>query len=472
MGGMESDVGVWSAAETAQAFAARTLSPVEATRAALRRIAAFNGAVNAYCLVDEDGALEAARASEARWMRGAPLGAIDGVTTSVKDLMLAKGWPTRRASKLTPTTPATEDAPSVARLREAGAVLLGKTTSPEIGWKGVTDSPLFGVTRNPWNVRMTSGGSSGGAAVAAALGMGCLHLGTDGGGSIRMPAGFTGIFGLKPTYGRVPVYPLSTFGTLSHAGPMTRTVGDAALMMNVIARKDARDWFALPPDVVDYSAALGDGLKGLRIAYSPTLGYAKVAPEIAAIVAEAARTFSALGVQVDIVDKVCDDPREDFIKLWTTGCALAARSLPRERRGEMDPGLQAFIGYGESVPHMDYAEADYARGKLGVVFETLFGTYDLLLTPSLPMAAFPTENQVADPATQRHWIDWTPFTFPFNMTRQPAASMPCGFTREGLPVGLQIVGPLNADTLVLRAACAYEHRHPIRLPEAPRGHAS
>jgi len=469
---MESDVGVWSAAETAQAYAARTLSPVEATRAALRRIAAFNGAVNAYCLIDEDGALEAARASEARWMRGAPLSRIDGVTASVKELMLAKGWPTRRASKLTPTTPASEDAPSVARLREAGAVLLGKTTSPEIGWKGVTDSPLFGITRNPWDVRMTCGGSSGGAAVAAALGMGCLHLGTDGGGSIRMPAGFTGIFGLKPTYGRVPVYPLSTFGTLSHAGPMTRTVGDAALMMNVIARKDARDWFALPPDEVDYNAALGAGLKGLRIAYSPKLGYAKVVPEIAAIVAEAAHVFSALGAQVDIVDKVCDDPREDFIKLWTTGCALAARSLPRERRGEMDPGLQAFIAYGESVPHMDHAEADYARGELGVVFETLFGTYDLLLTPSLPMAAFPADSQVADPATQRHWIDWTPFTFPFNMTRQPAASMPCGFTREGLPVGLQIVGPLNADALVLQAARAYEHGHPIRLPEAPREHAS
>jgi aspartyl-tRNA(Asn)/glutamyl-tRNA(Gln) amidotransferase subunit A len=469
---MEFDVGVWSAAETAQAFAARTLSPVEATRAAFRRIAAFNGAVNAYCLVDEDGALEAARAAEARWMRGTPLSAIDGVTASVKELMLAKGWPTRRASKLTPTTPASEDAPSVARLREAGAVLLGKTTSPEIGWKGVTDSPLFGITRNPWDVRMTSGGSSGGAAVAAALGMGCLHLGTDGGGSIRMPAGFTGIFGLKPTYGRVPVYPLSAFGTLSHAGPMTRTVSDAALMMNVIARKDARDWFALPPDEVDYNAALGAGLKGLRIAYSPTLGYAKVAPEIAAIVAEAAQAFSALGAQVDIVDNVCNDPREDFIKLWTTGCALAARSLPRERHGEMDPGLQAFIAYGESVAHMDYAEADYARGKLGVVFETLFGTYDLLLTPSLPMAAFPADGQVADPATQRHWIDWTPFTYPFNMTRQPAASMPCGFTREGLPVGLQIVGPLNADALVMRAARAYEQRHPIRLPGAPRGHES
>jgi aspartyl-tRNA(Asn)/glutamyl-tRNA(Gln) amidotransferase subunit A len=469
---MKSDVGLLSAAATAKAFATRALSPVEATRAALDRIAAFNGRVNAYCLVDEDSALAAARAAEERWMRGAPLSPIDGVTASVKELMLAKGWPTRRASKLTPTTPAAEDAPSVARLREAGAVLVGKTTSPEIGWKGVTDSPLFGVTRNPWNLRMTCGGSSGGAAVAAALGLGCLHLGTDGGGSIRMPAAFTGIFGLKPTYGRVPVYPLSTFGTLSHAGPMTRTVGDAALMMNVIARKDARDWLALPADNADYGAALDDGVKGLRIAYAPTLGYANVADDVAALVAEAAQAFSGLGARVETVDNVCDDPREDFIKLWTTGCALAARSLPAERRHEMDEGLQAFIRYGEAIPHMDYAQAEYARGKLGAIFETLFATYDLLLTPALPMPAFPADRQVADPATQRHWVDWTPFTYPFNMTRQPAASMPCGFTSAGLPVGLQIVGPLNADALVLRAARAYETRHPIRLPEGVSGDAA
>jgi aspartyl-tRNA(Asn)/glutamyl-tRNA(Gln) amidotransferase subunit A len=252
---------------------------------------------------------------------------------------------------------------------------------------------------------------------------------------------------------------------------MTRTVGDAALMMNVIARPDARDWFALPPDATDYTAALDDGLKGLRIAYSPTLGYAKVDGEIATLVAEAARAFSALGAQVDTVERVCEDPREDFIKLWTTGCALAARSLPRDRRGEMDPGLQAFIEHGESIPHMDYAEADYARGKLGALFEALFQTYDLLLTPALPMAAFPADTQVADPSTQRHWIDWTPFTYPFNMTRQPAASMPCGFTRAGLPAGLQIVGPLNADALVMRAARAYEREHPIRLPDGVRGHA-
>jgi aspartyl-tRNA(Asn)/glutamyl-tRNA(Gln) amidotransferase subunit A len=468
---MESNIALWSAAETAKAFAARKLSPVEATKAALARIAAHNGAVNAYCLIDETGALAAARAAEDRWMRGTPLSAIDGVSASVKELMLAKGWPTRRASKLTTTAPATEDSPSVARLREAGAVLLGKTTSPEIGWKGVTDSPLFGITRNPWNLATTCGGSSGGAAVAAALGMGCLHLGTDGGGSIRMPAAFTGIFGLKPTYGRVPVYPLSTFGTLSHAGPMTRTVADAALMMNTIACHDARDWFALPPDAADYTASLDEGVKGLRIAYAPTLGYAKVEPEIAAKVAEGARAFEGLGAKIETLDKVCDDPREDFIKLWTTGCALAARSLGGDR-SQMDPGLQAFIAYGESVSHMEYAEADYGRGKLGARFEALFGTYDLLLTPALPMAAFPADAQVANPATQRHWIDWTPFTYPFNMTRQPAAVMPCGFTQTGLPVGLQIVGKLNDDVRVLRAARAYEQRHPIRLPDGVHGHAA
>lgn len=466
MSRLPSDPALWTAADTLRAYRDRTLSPVEATQAALKRIAMLNGAVNAYCLIDAEGALAAARAAEARWAKGAPLSSFDGITASVKELMLAKGWPTRRCSKLTsPEGTWDENAPAVARLREGGAVLLGKTTSPEIGWKGVTDSPLFGITRNPWDTRMTPGGSSGGAAVAAALCMGTLHLGTDGGGSIRMPAGFTGIFGLKPTYGLVPVYPLSTFGTLSHAGPMTRTVGDAALMLDIIAQRDARDWHQLPPTALDFGAGLDSDLKGVRIAYSPTMGYARVSPEVRALTDKAAQAFAEMGATVVPVEHVCEDPREIFIKLWTAGCALAAHYLPRARRHEMDPGLQSFIVQGEAIPHMDYLEAEYERGKLGGRMEAFFGTYDLLLTPSLPMTAFPATQQVADPATQRHWIDWTPFTYPFNMTRQPAASVPCGFAPNGLPVGIQIAGPLHADRLIVRAAHAFEQRHPFRMPE-------
>lgn len=467
---MADDLALLSASELSRGYAARAISPREATEAALARIDRFNEAVNAFCLIDRPAAMAAAEASESRWRRGEPLSAVDGVPTSVKELMYAKGWPTRRCSRATSAQGDwAEDAPAVARLREAGAVLLGKTTSPEIGWKGVTDSQLFGITRNPWDVSKTPGGSSGGAAVAAALGMGALHLGTDGGGSIRMPAAFTGIFGLKPTYGRVPVYPLSTFGTMSHAGPMTRTVSDAALMMNVIARPDRRDWHALPGDNFDYTRGLDEGIAGLRVAFAPTLGFAQVDPEIARLVDDAAAALGKAGAQIERVDRVCDDPKDIFAKLWMSGCALAVRGLGEGARDVIDPGLRAFVEQGEAVPHMDYLAAEYARGNYAMKMQAFFNDFDLLLTPALPLPAFSAEAQVADPAKQRHWIDWTPFTYPFNLTRQPAASMPCGFTKSGLPVGLQIVGPLNADMAVLRAARAYEKAHPIVLPGAPRG---
>ncbi len=244
---MSRELALMPATELLANYRAKKLSPVEATRAALARIAALNGRFNAFCRVDEEGALAAARASERRWQRGEARGLVDGITTSVKDIVLAKGWPTLRGSKaISPDQAWDEDAPAVARLREQGAVLLGRTTTPEFGWKGVTDSPLTGITRNPWNDRTTPGGSSGGAAVAAATGMGALHVGTDGGGSIRIPAGFTGIFGFKQSFGRVPAHPLSPFGTLAHIGPLTRTVADGALMLNVLTLPDERVTFGKP----------------------------------------------------------------------------------------------------------------------------------------------------------------------------------------------------------------------------------
>src|SRR6185437_2384632 len=233
--------------------------------------------LNAFCVVDADRALRAARESEARWMRGTPVGLLDGVPVSIKDLLLTTGWPTLRGSRTVDADQTwNEDAPAVARLREHRAILLGKTTTPEFGWKAVTDSALTGITRNPWSPGKTPGGSSGGAAVAVATGMGALAVGTDGGGSIRIPAGFTGIFGLKPSFGRVPAWPLSLFGTVSHVGPMTRSVEDAALVLDVISKPDVRDWFALPYDERDYRDGLDDGVDGLRIAFAPTLGGAKV----------------------------------------------------------------------------------------------------------------------------------------------------------------------------------------------------
>jgi len=463
---MTSDLCALSAAELLAAYRAKALSPVEATRAALARIAKLNPALNCFILVDEKGALAAARASEARWQKGEPIGLLDGVPASIKDIILTKGWPTLRGSKtVDPKGPWNDDAPAVARLREHGAVLLGKTTTPEFGWKGVTDSPLTGITRNPWNPKKTPGGSSGGSAAAVASGMGPLTIGTDGGGSIRIPCGFTGLFGLKPSFGRVPAWPLSPFGTVAHLGPMTRSVTDAALMLNVLAQPDARDWTSLPYDKRDYLAGLEDGVKGLRIAYSPDLGYAKVDKEIAALVKKAVATFEDLGAKVEQVDPGFDDQLEVFTLHWFPGAAYVVRSIPAAKRKLMDKGLLEVARAGEKITLKQYLDAVTKRGALGVLMNRFHEKYHLLLTPTLPVPAFDAGKEFPGPAGKRRWTDWTPFSYPFNMTQQPAASIPCGLTKAGLPAGLHIVGPKYGDALVLRAARAYETTREFGMPK-------
>jgi len=466
---MAADLCALSASELLALYRAQRVSPVEATRAALARIDRFNPVLNCFNLIDAKSALDSAQASEARWQRDAPLGFLDGVPTSIKDIILTRGWPTLRGSKtVDPKGPWNDDAPAVARLREHGAVFLGKTTTPEFGWKGVTDSPLTGITRNPWNPRKTPGGSSGGSAAAVASGMGALTVGTDGGGSIRIPCGFTGLFGLKPSFGRVPAWPLSPFGTVAHLGPMTRTVTDAALMMNVLALPDARDWHALPYDKRDYLAGLEDGVKGLRIAYSPDLGYAKVDKEIAALVKKAVRVFEDLGAHVDEVDPGFDDQLEVFTLHWFPGAAYVVRNIPAAKRKLMDKGLLEVARAGEKITMKQYQDAVTKRGALGVLMNQFHERYDLLLTPTLPLPAFDAGIEYAGIAKERRWTDWTPFSYPFNLTQQPAASIPCGLTKSGLPAGLHIVGPKYGDALVLRAARAYESAVPIAMPDLSR----
>jgi aspartyl-tRNA(Asn)/glutamyl-tRNA(Gln) amidotransferase subunit A len=458
-----------SATELLAAYRAKTLSPVEVLGAVLERVAALNPLLNCFNLLDGKAALATARASEARWRRGEPVGPLDGVPTSIKDIILTKGWPTLRGSKTVDAAgPWNDDAPAVARLREAGAVLFGKTTTPEFGWKGVTDSPLTGITRNPWNPKKTPGGSSGGSAAAVASGMGPLTVGTDGGGSIRIPCAFTGLFGLKPSFGRVPAWPLSPFGTVAHLGPMTRTVRDAALMMNVLAQPDPRDWHSLPYDRRDYLQGLDDGVKGLRIAYSPDLGYAKVDREIAALVKQAAKAFEDLGAKVEQVDPGFDDQQEVFTLHWFPGAAYVVRNIPQAKRKLMDKGLLEVARAGEKISMQQYQDAVTKRGVLGVLMNRFHEKYDLLLTPTLPLPAFDAGKEVADVVKERRWTDWTPFSYPFNLTQQPAASIPCGLTKAGLPAGLHIVGAKYADALVLRAARAYETVRPVALPELQR----
>ncbi len=460
-----SEIAFASALDLVELYRNKALSPVEAAQALLARLDLLQPSLNAFCVIDRDGALAAARASELRWMEGRPLSPLDGVPATIKDLVLMRGFPTLRGSRLVdPEQDWLEDGPAVARLREAGAVILGKTTTPEFGWKAIGDSPLTGITRNPWNRERTTGGSSAGAAAACAAGIAPLHVGSDGAGSIRIPAAFTGIFGIKASFGRVPAYPSSPMGLLSNVGPMTRNVRDAAAMLNLLARPDPRDPYTLPANARDYLDGIDDGVRGLRIAYSPDLGYAKVDPEIAAACATAALHFADLGATVDGVGAIFPSPREALLTLWAAGAALVLAAYPAARRSLCDPGFVAVATEGEGIRAIDYVAADLVRTALGQRMAEFHQRYDLLLTPMMPVAALPVGQDLNDPSTERSWVDWSPFSYPFNMTRQPAATVPCGLTGGGLPIGLQIVGPLYAEDRVLRAARAFETTQPERRP--------
>jgi len=460
---MSTEFAYCSASELIALYRAKRVSPVQVTRACLARIEALNPRLNAYCLVDAAGALRAAQESEARWSIGSPKGSLDGVPVSIKDLVLTSGWPTLRGSRTVDASqPWIDDAPATARLREHGAIILGKTATPEFGWKAVTDGPLTGITRNPWNPSKTPGGSSGGAAAAIAAGMGALALGTDGGGSIRIPAGFTGIFGLKPSFGRVPAWPLSQFGTVSHLGPMTRTVEDAALMLNVISEPDARDWFALPYVKRDYRDGLNDGVAGLRMAFTFAIADAKVDAEVAEIVRRAVAVFRELGAEVEETGPDFGDVHRIFRTHWWSGATRVVRSIPPAGRELMDQDLLRIAGKGEAIELCDYLSAVESRGALGTARKRFHARYPVLLTPTLPVPAFDA-GRLAPPEygdVGGDWTAWAPFSYPFNLTQQPAASVPCGFTRDGLPVGLQIVGPMHDDALVLRVARAFERARP------------
>ena len=464
---LATDLADCSAVELLRLYRSGAASPVEATRAVLARIERFNPVVNAFCHVAADAALAAARASEARWARGAPCGALDGVPMSIKDLILVEGMPTLRGSRTVDAQQTWElDAPVAARVREAGAVLLGKTSTPEFGCKAETNSPLTGITRNPWDSERTAGGSSGGTAAAIACGMGPLSVGTDGAGSVRIPAAFCGNFGLKPSFGRVPAYPLSPFGSVSHLGPHTMSVADAALVMNVMKRPDARDWTSLPFDDSDYTRGLDDGIRGLRIAFSPTLGYANnVHPEVAAAVAAAVDQLAALGAHVEHVDPGFEDPLEITTGLWFAGSWTLWNGLTAAQQERVDPDFHAEAMLGEKLSALEIQRLHLRRGALGSHMRQFMQRWDLLVTPSVAVPAFvarPAGHSPMDPAAM---LGWTPFSYPFNLTQQPACTIPCGLTSDGLPIGLQLVGPMFGDALVLRAARAYETVRPIARPD-------
>lgn len=359
-----------------------------------------HAAFNAFVLVDAEPALAAAGQSEARWRAGEPLGRLDGLPATVKDNILVKGMPTRRGSRTSDSAPADFDAPAVARLREQGAVILGKTCMPEYGWIGVCHSPLTGITRNPWNPEHTPGGSTGGGAVAALLRLGLVHLGTDGAGSLRIPAAFTGVFGIKPSFGRVPLYPAVPLGVLSHHGPLARSVADAALALSAIAQPDARDMAAWTTPAPDFAKGLDEGVRGLRVAFSPRLGQAiALDPEIEATTRKAAHALQDQGALVEEADPKLGRAADIIRAMWWPVAAAIVDAVPPERRPEMDPGFLAMAERGRTLSTGDYLAATTARADLHNAMRCFHERFDLLLTPAMPVTALKVGRSRATSAT-------------------------------------------------------------------------
>ena len=460
----DADIAYMPVAELVEKYRAKEISPVEATRAALDRMDTHNNTVNAFCYLDEDGAMAAAKESEERWTKGEPKGLIDGVPLGVKDTLHAKGMPTRFGSHSTTDEPSDVDTSTTLGCRNHGAVLLGKTTNPEFAIGPTTNSPLTGITTNPWDPTKHAGGSTGGGAAAVAAGMGNTSLATDAGGSTRIPAALCGKVGLKATNYRVPTYPPPGMPSLSCPGAVTHTVTDTALMMNVMTEHDPRDWLASKPDGVDYLAGLEDGIKGLKVAYSATLnGQAKyVDPEVAASVATAAKSFEALGATVEEADPDIESPVPILSAYLISRIPYRVGKMTDAQRDVLGPSINAIIKRSEGVTFMDIVDADERRQTLSQTLNDFLCDYDLLLTPTLTVPAFDSERQ--SPVEFEQFGDpraWVPFCSAFNLSQQPAITMLCGFTDAGLPIALQIVGPRHQDTRVLRAARAYEQLNPL-----------
>ena len=442
-----------SAGELLAAYRSRALSPVEVTRAVLAHIARWEPHLHATYALDPDAAMATARASEARWAAASPQGALDGVPAMLKENLATRGVPTPLGTAATELVPAAEDSPPAARLREAGAVLLGKTTMPDWGMLSSGLSSFHPLTRNPWDLRKGPGGSSAGAGAGAAAGYGPLHVGTDIGGSIRLPATWCGVFGLKPSNGRIPIKP-PYYGRV--AGPMTRCVDDAALMMSVLAQPDARDTMSLPPAAIDWTDLQRD-VRGLRVGLLLDAGWGlAVEPETLAAVQVAARAFEAAGAIVEPLAPFTTRAMiEGLDRFWRMRSWLDFSALPAARQAKVLPYIREWIATGATLTG---AEVFAGFSQMGAIRDaTVAATlaFDVVLSPVSPVPAFTAEwaSPIDDPQRPFEHIA---FTLPFNMSEQPAASINCGFTAGGLPIGLQIAGRRFDDLGVLQVARAYE----------------
>jgi len=461
---MTTDPALMTAEELLGHYRAGRMSPVEALQAVMERVARLNPWVNAFAAMNPRAVL-AARESEARWRAGEPCGALDGVPATVKDLLHLQGFATRRGSRATDATPMDVDSPAVQHLKAAGAVVVGKTTTTEFGWKSPGDCPLHGVTRNPWDRRRTPGGSSSGAGAAAAACFGPLHIGTDAGGSIRIPAAFCGVVGVKPSFGRVPQWPLGAFANVAVAGPMARTVRDAARMLGAIGRHHADDPFSLPDDPRPLLDNIEDGVAGLRVAIVRRLGFAPpLDAEGEAALAQAARALESQGAAVEEVDPGLPDTREIFGRVWSVALSRLVSTIAPEKRDLLDDGIADVARRAANMTVVEFMEADAQRLEAAHAMARLHARHDLVLTACTPTAAFAADQPTVTPHIAL-WRDWAPWTFAFNLTRQPAVSVPVGLDSAGMPRAVQVAAALYRDDLALRGARAVERAS--QAPAAP-----
>lgn len=454
---MSAEFDTMSAIEMRRRIAAREISPVDLTRRALAKAEATQSTLNAFYVLMPDEAMAAAKAAEAAVMKGDPLGAIHGIPFSAKDLIAVKGVGYASGSLTMKSNIAAVDAPSVERAKAAGGILIGKTTTSEFGCKPVGDSPLTGITRNPWNLAKTPGGSSAGAAASVAAGITPFALGTDGGGSVRIPAALSGLAGIKGQFARVPVWPTSATPTLAHVGPLARSVDDAALLFSVIAGFDRRDPASVAGPVPDVLSDTPLPAEGLRIAYSPTLGYARPDPEVLKLTDRAARKFEELGCHVEQVEKVFEsDPADLWTAEFYAGVGIRLRSFMENQRDLLDPAVADVLQPALSQDMRDYYTKVFARYALRDAVNSFFQRYDLLISPVLPVSSLDAGKNIPDHLTDRNLVSWVYYTYPFNLTGQPGASVCAGFAPDGMPVGLQIVGRSHSEDMVVRAARAFE----------------
>lgn len=451
-----------TAMELRQRITSREITPVDLTRRALDKAEATQKTLNCFSVLAPEAALAAAKKAEQAVMKGDVLGLLHGLPFSAKDLIAVAGLPYMSGSRTMEANIGTVDAPAVARAKGAGAILIGKTTTSEFGCKPVGDSPLTGITRHPWNLAKTPGGSSAGCAASVAAGITPFALGTDGGGSIRIPAAFTGTFGFKANFGRVPVWPTSATPTLAHVCPLARNVEDAALLLTAISGYDGRDPASIAGPVPDFLGACNAPVKGMRIAWSPTLGFARPTPEVVEICAAAAQQLGALGCKIELVDEVfAQDPADLWTAEFYAGVGTRLRSFVETQRELLDPAVALVLEAALRQDMRSYYEKVFERYAFREIAREFFERYDLLLSPVLPVSSLDICKDIPDHLADRNLVSWIFYTYPFNLTGQPSASICAGIAADGMPVGLQITARCNMETDVFRASAAFERLQPM-----------